>query len=139
MNIFGLVAVLVAFAVVQAIAHFSAQSVLGKEVGWKVNSLVGLGCMLTIWGPVYAGLIAKSFILWIALTACCTSLVVYGYRRREAFQISIQQGLLVFWRITARLLITAAVVGAIVRVIKYFVQGVQNISISGLHVQYFLL
>lgn len=131
MNIFGLFAILFALAILQAIAHFSAQSVLGKEVGWKVNSLLGLGCMVTIWGPFYAGLIAESFILWIALTACFTFLVVYGYRRREAFQISIKEGLLVFWRITARLLITAAVVGAIVRLVKYFIQGVKNISISG--------
>jgi len=43
MNIFGLVAILVAFAVVQAIAHFSAQSVLGKEVYSQVANNGGGG------------------------------------------------------------------------------------------------
>jgi hypothetical protein len=124
MSISNSIAILFAFVITQAVAYFSSKSVLGAEAGWKVNCLLGLGCMVTIWGPVYSGLFAQSLILWLTMTVIGVFAIVYSLRRRAKFLITIKQGLLIFWGVTARILITAAVLGAIARGLTFIIKGV---------------
>jgi hypothetical protein len=123
-----LIAILFAFAITQAIAYFSSKSVLGVDVGWKTNCLLGMGCMVTIWGPVYAGLFTQSLILWLTMTGIGVFAVVYGLRRRAQFQISVKSGLLIFWGVTARILITAAILGAIARGLTFLIKSAATAS-----------
>ena len=124
MNFADLIVVLVALAITQTIAFFSAKSVLGAESGWKINSLLGLACLVTVWGPAYAGILAESVALWLVCFAGGVSLVVYGIRRRTLFQISVKQGFLIYWAVVFRLLISAAALGAIARGLTLLIKNI---------------
>jgi hypothetical protein len=118
----------VVFAVVQAIAFFSSRSVLGTEAGWKINNLLGLSCLVTIWGPAYAGLFAQSVWLWLFLFGCGVTLVVYGLRRRAFFQISVKQALLIYWGVAIRLIGAALALGAVARGLMFLIKNVASTS-----------
>ena len=123
MAISDLLVILFAFAITQTIAYFSSKSVLEAEAGWKINSMLGMACMVTIWGAAYAGLFAQSLLVWLAITAIGVAAIVYGLRRRAQFQISVKQGLLIFWGVAARILITAAFLGAVARGLMFVIKS----------------
>ena len=122
MNVVELIPALVALAIMQTIAYFSAKSALGEEANWKINNLLGLGCLVSIWGPAYAGIFAQSVMLWLLPFASGIALIVYGLRRRTAFQITMKEALLIYWRVILRLLIVAGVLGAVARVLMLIIK-----------------
>ena len=128
MSISDLIVILFAFAITQTIAYFSSKSVLGAEAGWKVNSLLGMACMVTIWGSAYAGLFAQSLLVWLAITAIGVAAIVYALRRRAQFHISVKQGLQIFLGVAARFLITAAFLGAVARGLMFVIKSTSTAS-----------
>ena len=122
MNFVELIPALVALAIMQTIAYLSAKSALGEEANWKINNLLGLGCLVSIWGPAYAGIFAQSVMLWLLPFASGIALIVYGLRRRAAFQITMKEALLIYWRVILRLLIVAGVLGAVARVLMLIIK-----------------
>ncbi len=107
--------VVIALALMQFIAYFSARSVLGADAGWSVNNLLGFSCLIAVWGSFYAGFFWGSLFAWIVVFSFGTALVIYGLRRRSSFSISIKQGSLIFGGVVLRLVVAAAVLGAVAR------------------------
>jgi hypothetical protein len=118
-----LLPILIVIALIQVIAYFSARNVLGAEVGWRLNNLLGFACATTFWGSFYAGFFADSLAIWLLVFASGTALVVYGLRRHSSFSISIKQGLLIFGGVELRLVLAAAALGAIARGLIFLVKN----------------
>ncbi len=110
-----LLPIFLAVALIQVIAYFSARSVLGADAGWRINNLLGFSCLIIVWGSFYAGFFWGSFLVWLVVFSCGTALVIYGLRRRSSFSISIKQGSLIFGGVVLRLVVAAAVLGAVAR------------------------
>ncbi len=107
--------VVIALALMQVIAYFSARSVLGADAGWSVNNLLGFSCLIAVWGSFYAGFFWDSLFAWIVVFSFATALVIYGLRRRSSFSISIKQAALIFGGVVIRLIVAAMVLGAVAR------------------------
>lgn len=115
MTLSAFIPAVLALALMQLVAYFSARSVLGPDAGWRINNTLGFACIFTTWGSIYAGLLAHSFTLGLVFFISGVTLVVYGLRRRSTFTISIKQGLLIYGGVVLRLVLVSAMLGAIAR------------------------
>ena len=122
MTLSDFIPVLFALAIMQTIAYFSAKSALGAQTNWKVKNLLGLGCILSIWGPAYAGIFAQSVMLWLVPFASGIALIVYGLRRSAAFQISIKEAILIYWRVVLRILLISGALGAVAKFLMLIIK-----------------
>jgi hypothetical protein len=117
---------ILAFVVVvmQALSYFSARLVLGKEVGWKVNNILGFGSAFTIWGSFYVGFFTDQIWLWGVTLAATITAVVYWLRKQSSYSISIKQSLLIYWGVIIRLMGVSIVVGVALKLVVFAVVNV---------------
>jgi len=110
--------------VMQAISYNSVRSVLGSDAGWKVNNLLGLGCFTSIWGSIYIGAVAESVVVWVLLYVAIVAGIVKLLRVRSSYAISIKQALLIYGGVILRLIIVAATIGAVIRIVMLVIKRV---------------
>jgi hypothetical protein len=112
--------------VMQALSYFSARLVLGKEVGWKVNNILGFGSAFTIWGSSSIGIFTDQIWLWGVTFVASIAALVYWLRKQSSYSISITQSLVIYWGVFIRLFGASIVLGVALKLVVLVVLIVAN-------------